>query len=154
VSEIDVYEEFYALVEALNEAELEYAVVGAIALAIHGFPRATTDIDLLIRKEDLERVLAVVALLGYQFPAGLMTSRQTGMELQRVTKVVDDAHVMLDLILTGEVVQRFWKSRQRVPTDRATIQVISKKALIEMKAMAGRPQDLVDIQRLTEHDDA
>ena len=51
---VDVYAEFLALVKALEAAHIEYALCGALALAVHGAPRATKDIDLIARKEDHE----------------------------------------------------------------------------------------------------
>ena len=48
---IDLAEEFEAVISALAEHGIEYAVCGGLAMAIHGFPRATVDIDLLIPAE-------------------------------------------------------------------------------------------------------
>ena len=62
---IDLLEDFRRLVAGFEEAGLEYAIVGALALAVHGFPRATTDLDFLIRKETIESALAVAATIGY-----------------------------------------------------------------------------------------
>jgi hypothetical protein len=42
----DLYEEFKAIVSALEEHRIDYAVCGGLALAVHGLPRATVDIDL------------------------------------------------------------------------------------------------------------
>ena len=146
-AEIDLLEDFRRLVAAFEAAGLEYAVVGALALAVHGFPRATTDIDLLIRKEDLPAALRVAATIGYRFPAEPMTF-SNGMEVQRVTKVEAGDHLILDLLLVNEQSEDLWATRQRVASAQGAITVISREALVKMKAMAGRPQDLVDLQRL------
>jgi hypothetical protein len=144
---IDLLEDFRTLVSAFEREGLEYAVVGALALAVHGFPRATTDIDLLIRKEDLATALRIAATAGYRFPAEPMTF-QNGMEVQRVTKVQSGDHLILDLLLVNEQLEDVWQSRQRVASEQGAITVISRAALVEMKAMAGRAQDLVDLDRL------
>ena len=47
---IDVYTEFVALTRARDSAGVDYALCGALALAIHGAPRATKDIDLIARE--------------------------------------------------------------------------------------------------------
>ena len=52
---IDLFEETRRLLLALEQRGIEYALVGAVALAIYGVPRATTDIDLLIRLMELDR---------------------------------------------------------------------------------------------------
>jgi len=46
---MDLIAEFGALIDVLNREGIEYAVCGGIAVSIHGYVRATTDIDILIR---------------------------------------------------------------------------------------------------------
>ena len=62
---LDLYEEFKSIVAALKEHEIEYAVCGGLAMAVHGHPRATVDIDLLILAESFEEAKSVVRGLGY-----------------------------------------------------------------------------------------
>ena len=50
---MDIYHEFLAVVDALNSAMIEYAVCGGMALAIHGHPRMTHDVDFLFAAESL-----------------------------------------------------------------------------------------------------
>lgn len=66
---IDLLEDFRSIVSTFEAQAIDYAVVGALALAIHGFPRATTDIDFLVQKPDLPRILTLIEPLGYRFPA-------------------------------------------------------------------------------------
>lgn len=47
-------EEFIGIVNSLNERRIDYAVCGGWAMAIHGFLRATTDIDIMVLAEDFE----------------------------------------------------------------------------------------------------
>ncbi len=61
-------EELDALISALNENEIEYAVCGGLALAIHGFARATLDIDILIQPESLEKAYKIGAGKGFDIP--------------------------------------------------------------------------------------
>ena len=56
---IDLFEETMGLLAELERHGVPYAVAGALALAIHGVPRATTDIDLLVRRDDVEATLEV-----------------------------------------------------------------------------------------------
>ena len=48
---VDIYQEFVLIIDALNRQGIDYAVCGGISMAIHGLPRFTRDIDLLIRPE-------------------------------------------------------------------------------------------------------
>ncbi len=52
----DIYTEFLAVVDTLNDACIDYAVCGGIGLAIHGHPRFTRDIDFLIQAESWNKV--------------------------------------------------------------------------------------------------
>ncbi len=58
-------EELDQLISALNENEIEYAVCGGLALAFHGFARATLDIDILIQPESLEKAYKIAAENGF-----------------------------------------------------------------------------------------
>jgi hypothetical protein len=49
MSELGLNDDFRDMLEALTECGVEFLVVGAHALAAHGFPRATGDIDILVR---------------------------------------------------------------------------------------------------------
>ena len=69
----DLYEEFKSIVSALEEHGIDYAVCGGLAMAVHGLPRATVDIDLLILAERLEDAKSVVRSLGYTIEAQPMT---------------------------------------------------------------------------------
>ncbi len=59
-------DELSQLIFALDENKIEYAVCGGLALTIHGFSRATFDIDILIRPESLEKAYEIVALFGWE----------------------------------------------------------------------------------------
>lgn len=63
-------DELYCITDALNKAGLDYAICGGIALAIHGHPRATNDIDLLIPIAILDDVRAVLAAIDYDLESG------------------------------------------------------------------------------------
>ncbi len=54
-------------IELLNLKEVDYVIVGAFAVAWHGYPRYTADLDILIRPDTLnaERILAVLAQFGF-----------------------------------------------------------------------------------------
>ena len=70
---MDLHEELARLVDALADCEVEYALCGGLALAVHGFPRFTKDIDLLVRKEDVEGIVEAARDRGFVvIPAGVI----------------------------------------------------------------------------------
>ena len=148
---LDLAREFHDLIAAFETEGVDYAVVGALAVAVWGAPRATTDIDILALPEDLARVLDVAKGRGFRLRAFRMTFRD-GVQLERATKVVGNESLTLDVLLVNDDLQPIWSTRTPIPTERGTIKVISRDALIQMKAAANRPQDIADIQRLEELD--
>lgn len=148
---LDLLEEFKRLVGGLDQAQVPYAVVGALAVAIHGAPRATTDIDLLVVADDVPRALEVARGQGFAFEALPMRFRD-GMELRRTSKIEGADTLTLDLILVDDNLLPAWESRVSVETEWGPIRVVSREALIRMKAAAGRARDLGDIASLEEID--
>ena len=148
---MDLFDELAGLVAALDRAEIDYALVGALALAVHGAPRATADIDLLIRESSVDPLLELAKPLGFRF--GAMPMRFPDLlEIRRATKLVDGQALTLDLLLLNPNLQEIWESRMPMDTEFGPLQVISRSALIQMKIWSGRPQDLADVARLEEMD--
>src|SRR5687767_9961866 len=148
---LDLTREFHDLAAAFEDEGLDYAVVGALAVAVWGAPRATTDIDILARPQDLDRLLEIAKARGFRLRAFRMTFRD-GVQLERVTKVVAGESLTLDILLVNDDLEPIWASRSAIDTEQGPIKVISRDALIQMKAAANRPQDIADIQRLEELD--
>lgn len=148
---LDLFEEGVGLLGDLERRGIPYAVAGAVALAIHGVPRATTDIDLLVQPQDLDAVLAVARARRFGIEA-LPMKFSDGMEVRRVTKTEGAEMLTLDLLLVNQNLEPVWSSRERVLTERGELWVVSRDGLIQMKAWAGREQDLADIRRLQELD--
>jgi hypothetical protein len=148
---LDLFEETMALLNDLEREGVPYAIAGALALAIHGVPRATTDIDLLVRRENVDAVLGVASARGFGVEA-LPMRFGDGLEVRRTTKVETPDMLTLDLLLVNDNLEPVWVSRERVSTERGDVWVVSRHGLIDMKAWAGREQDLADIRRLRELD--
>lgn len=148
---LNLFEELEHVVRALDEAHVDYAIVGALAVAIHGAPRATGDIDVLIERRSLPQAMEVARSLGFTIAALPMTFRDGG-ELQRITKIAGREMLMLDFLLVTESLVPIWESRVRLETDFGPLSVISRDALIAMKVAAGRPRDLGDVASLEELD--
>jgi hypothetical protein len=148
---IDLQVELQELISVLAGKDFQYALAGALALAVHGVPRATSDIDLLIRSEDLDAIKDAVASIGFTLPSLPMTFSD-GMSVQRISKVEQGEALSLDLILVNADLEPIWTSRQQLATDQGTLWVISRDALIQMKLAAGRTRDIADVESLRELD--
>lgn len=151
---LDLYDELSQLVTALDEREIEYAIAGALALALHGAPRATTDIDLLVRPETVEEALEVARTRGFLLEA-VPIRFSDGMKVRRLSKIeTEEPHETLtvDFLLVDSNLEEIWASRRLLGSEFGGLWVISRDALIRMKTWAGREQDLADVRRLEELD--
>ena len=151
-----LYDELRELIAALNRAGIEYALCGGIAMAIHGRPRATVDIDMLILAESLSDTLRIAGELGYTIRGLDMHFPRDVIEIRRVSKIdrARKAVLTLDMILVTEAIRGVWDTRVQATLEGDKLSVVAKKGLITLKRMSGRPQDLADISALTEESDA
>jgi hypothetical protein len=148
---LDLYTELLELIDALERAAVDYALCGGIAVAFHGYPRFTKDIDLLVREQDLARVKQAVRPLGFILQADPMTFGAGGSAervLHRVSKVVDGEHLILDLLLVNSALNEVWDDRDLYEWKGRQVRIVSADGLAKMKRMAGRDQDLLDLKKL------
>ena len=146
---VDLIEELNQIVSSLDENSLEYAVCGGLALTIHGFSRATFDIDVLIREENLEKAFAAVKKKGYDIHGLDISFKERTVEIRRVSKIDDDGEVLsLDFLLVTPFVEDVWESRVSIEWEGKSIWLVSLDGLIKMKQQAGRHKDLIDIDRI------
>lgn len=142
-------DELSGLISALDENEIEYAVCGGLSMAIHGFARATLDIDVLIREESLEKAYQIAETKGFDIRGLDMSFKERAVEIRRVSKIDDNGEVLsLDLLLVTPQTEDVWATRETIDFLGSKLSVVSRNGLIKMKRLAGRPQDLADIERL------
>ena len=148
----DLYEEFNSIVAALEEHGIDYAVCGGLAMAVHGLPRATVDIDLLILGESVEEVRGLARTLGYTIEAFPMTFSRGAVEIRRLSKIDRDTGIVLslDLLLVTPEIVEIWQSRTEVAWEAGSLWVVSRRGLMALKSLRSSAQDLADIERLKE----
>lgn len=146
---MDFFQELKDLVSTLEARAIDYALCGGVALAIHGAPRATQDIDLLARPEDLDRLREAARSCGFRLES-LPMDFGSGVTIQRFTKLVEGQPFMLDALLVTAPIESVWAGRLKMAFEGGTVRVVSREGLISLKLAAGRPQDIADIKRLEE----
>jgi hypothetical protein len=149
---MEIYRDFRELFESFNAKKVEYVIVGSYALAHHGAPRYTRDIDLYVRptKENSERVMAALAAYGLQ-PEGLTAEDfqvpkniiQVGRPPVRVDFIMSITGVTWEQADAGKVVGEY---------DGEPVPFIGREELIANKKAAGRHKDLGDAARLVGED--
>ena len=150
---LDLVAELEALVDALDREGVEYALCGGLALGLHGHPRATMDIDLLVRPEQLADAIRVATSNGFDVPARKMVfGLKAGLrrEVQRVSKVDPESNDLmpLDFLLVNPELEEVWRTRTAFDVGGHRMFVVSREGLATMKRIAGRAQDLVDLAKL------
>ena len=153
---MNLVDELHAVAAALTAAGIRYAICGGIAVTIHGAIRSTKDIDVLIDPADVARVLDVVRLLGYTFAALPMTFDEGGAaerHVQRVSKVVGAQHMLIVLLLADGILATAMDDRIDVVLEAGPLSVVSLVTLKRMKQLAGRAQDLADLEKLEANDE-
>lgn len=147
---LDLEQELAAILAALHETGIDYALCGGLAMAVHGAPRATIDIDLLVRDEDLDRIRDVAGRLGFTFRALPMKFSGGSVRIERVTKIdpTDGETLMLDLLVVTPDLEWVWADRERRGWRGGQLTVVSRKGLIQLKTYRSSAQDLADIEKL------
>ena len=125
----DLLEELAIVTNALDENGIEYAVCGGLALTILGFPRATFDIDVLIRAESLEKSFHVVKQYGFDIYGPDISFKERAVEIRRVSKIDDEGEVLsLDFLIVTPFVEDVWDDRIDLEWQGEPISVVSRKA--------------------------
>lgn len=140
--------DFIDMLSALCEAGVEFLVVGAHALAVHGAPRATGDLDIWVKPtpENAARVLQALARFGA--PLGDLTID----DLTRPDTVfqIGLPPSRIDILpgITGLTFAGAWPGRLDVTIGALTVPVIGRSDFITNKRATGRPKDLSDLTLL------
>ena len=143
-------EEFTNLIAEFERCEIPYAVCGGLAMAIHGAPRATIDIDLMVQSGDLERAWETAESLGYNVEGLPLNFDDGAIQIRRISKLEPEHKrlITVDFLLVTDRTRQVWANRETVTWMNGTISTVSREGLIELKQLSARPQDLVDIERL------
>lgn len=147
-----LFEEFVGFTETLNRELIDYAICGGWAMAIHGLPRATVDIDLLVLTEDLEKVWKAAQNLGYDVEGLPLHFQDKAIEIKRISKIDKESKRLftLDFLLVTEALKEVWENRELIEWEDGKIWTVSREGLILLKKISGREQDLLDIKKLRE----
>jgi hypothetical protein len=145
---MELQKDIREFIELLIGHEVKYVLVGGYAVAYHGYPRYTGDIDFFVERSPenalkLEQVVADFgfAEIGITAPDFLVPERvvQLGVPPNRIDVLTSLAGVNFeDALATSELIE----------VDGMEVRVISRELLTKNKKEVGRPKDLVDLDYL------
>lgn len=146
----DLFNEFRSLVAALDRNQIEYALCGGLAMAIHGRARATVDIDLLLLSDSLDAAKDIAAELGYNIRGLDMSFAKGAIEIRRLSKIDSESGqvLSLDFLLVTPEIHGIWDRRVKAEWQDGTISVVSREGLIALKSLRNSVQDQADIEVL------
>jgi hypothetical protein len=133
------------MLSALNDASAEYLIVGAFALAAHGNPRATVDIDIWVRSSAENAKKVWKALETFGAPRSKL-SVEDFLELNNVFQIgVAPRRIDILTSIDGVDFEQAWIDRKMSTLgDDLIVPVLGRAHLIINKYASGRPKDLVD----------
>lgn len=130
----------------LKGHRVDFVIIGATAFPVHGYARATLDIDIFLRpvRANIERALCALKGFGYDMTDVTIEDMLEKKLLIRQYAIETDIHPFVK----GVSFDLVWKNKVRAKFGDTFVYFASLDDLIEMKKAAGRPQDLEDLKIL------
>ena len=141
-------EDYRDILQALNKEHVNYILVGAYAIAAHGYPRATMDIDIWVEPESANASAVIKALK--RFGAPLASLRETDILESDTIFQIGVAPRRIDIItgVSGLDFEKAFNNAIRVKIDEIEVKILSLQDLIINKKASGRLKDLADVELL------
>lgn len=144
-------DDFLDLLHALVEADVEFLVVGAHALAVHGVPRSTGDLDVWVRptEENGKRTMAALRAFGAPLEALQVSAKDFESPDSVVQIGLPPRRIDLLTSISGVTFDEAWPDRvqQAVAAD-LVVPFLGRRALIQNKSSTGRTKDIADVEQL------
>ena len=140
-------DDFLDMLRALAEAGAEFVVVGAHAMAVHGVPRATGDLDVLVRPEPENAARVLRALRAFGAPVEQHEITEADLATPGLVYQIGLPPRRIDLLtqVSGISFDEAWADRVVVPVTDLEVSFIGRQALIANKRALGRDKDLADL---------
>ena len=134
------------LLKLLKENRVKFVIIGATAFPVHGYSRATLDIDIFIKpdKENAKRTLKALQDFGYDVTNVTIDDLLTNKVLIRQYLVETDIHPFVK----GVTFDRVWKNKVKARFGKTYVWFASLDDLIVMKKAASRTKDKEDLKYL------
>jgi hypothetical protein len=147
---MDLLEELKKITSKLDQAGIDYALCGGLAIAIYARPRATLDIDIMVQSNYFSEAKEAAKELGYTMSSAMMEFNDGAVKLQRLSKVdkVSGEYFVLDLLIVTPETKKAWDDRVKLEWEGQPLKVVSPQGLIWLKSLRNSGQDKEDIEYL------
>jgi predicted nucleotidyltransferase len=140
--------DYKEMLQCLLEENVRFLLVGAYALAVHGFPRATKDIDFFVwaTPENASNLMRALARFG----APLHDISETDFSSEGIIFQIGNSPRRIDIItnISGVKFEHAYANKTAISIEGIEVPVISLEDLIANKRASGRTQDRADIEKL------
>ena len=145
---MEIHKDFRELLALLNENNVEYLIIGGYALAFHGAPRYTGDLDIYI-KPDAENAKKIIFVLN-EFGFGSLGLEEKDFCQPDMVVQLGNPPLRIDIITSISGVQwhQAYSNKVASSIDSITVNFISREDLIKNKKAIGRKKDEADIEAL------
>jgi hypothetical protein len=141
-------QDFREFIQSLNAHDVRYLIIGGYAVALHGHPRYTKDLDVWVDSSEENATRLVAALKEFGFTS-LELKPDDFMESGQVIQLGFPPN-RIDLVTSADGVEfaECYATRVTVDLDDVPVQFISLDGLKKNKKASGRPQDFADLEAL------
>lgn len=141
-------EDFLDFIRLCNERDVRYLVIGGYAVNVHGYVRYTKDIDIAIDVSEVnaEKITLVIQDFGL---GSLGLTKNDFLKKNFITQLGHEP-VRIDILndVQGVAFEDAWQNRKVIEYEDAAINFVGLEELLILKTIAGRMQDLTDIEKL------
>jgi len=145
-----VNSDFSDLLRLFNANQVKYLVIGGYALIQYAEPRYTKDLDLWISADATNAQAVYRALREFGAPLADLTAADFAQAGYFYQMGVPPVRVDILMGIPGAVFDEAWPRRLEVDFEGLLVPFISRQDLIAAKCASGRPQDLLDVEQLTQ----
>lgn len=144
-----MYLDYLELLQCLNDNKVKYLIIGGYAVIHYAEPRYTKDLDIWIEASSRNAKNTLKALSTFGAPIANLTEEE--LATPGLVYIFGIPPVRVDVInhIKGADFKEIWANKNKITIGKVTTQIVSKKDLIKLKKIAGRPQDKADIAALS-----
>jgi len=133
---------------SFQKHKVKYLVIGGVAAVLHGVPRATFDLDILIEATPKNAKSLLEAMIEANLGTAALISAEEVLA-NEITIFQDRVRIDVQTSTPGLVFADAWNKRETMEYQKQKFYVVSKEDLVASKRAAGRAVDLEDIRLLT-----
>jgi hypothetical protein len=145
---MELAQDFDEFIGSLIARGVEFVVVGAYALAFHGAPRFTGDLDILIRPTRDNAARLIAALDAFGFPVPDLTPEAVSDHRRMLQMGVPPVQIHVMSAISGVEWDDAWADRIEGALGSHRVHFLGRDTFLRNKRAAGRPKDLADIDAL------